>query len=116
MIYLSVAKNDLNTTFELVNRGRPFFKAHALLIHGLDKALCGMHESLIIETINTNKVLNFRQSLTNEKKVIKSLTTFHMFHPFQDSSMWWLRLTSREQLICHQSAQSTRSKIGGELT
>ena len=39
-----------------------------------------------------------------------------LFHPSQDSSVWWLGLTSREQLICHQSAQSTRSKIGGGLT
>ena len=49
-----------------------------------------MHKSLIIETyviqsivfkkesfINAKKVLNFKQSLTNEKKVIKSLRPFH---------------------------------------
>ena len=29
--------------------------------------------------INAKKVLNFIQSLTNEKKVIKSLTAFHRF-------------------------------------
>ena len=49
-----------------------------------------MRENLVIETlyevsivfrkegfINEKKVLNFIQSLTNEKKVIKSLTAFH---------------------------------------
>ena len=49
-----------------------------------------MHKSLVIETlydvsiafrkesfINARKVLNFIQSLKNEKKVIKSLMTFH---------------------------------------
>ena len=63
---------------------------HALLNDGLDKALCRMCKSLIIETlyevsivfrkesfINAKKVLNFIKSLTNEKEVIKSLTTFH---------------------------------------
>ena len=51
-----------------------------------------MCKSLMIETlyevsivfrkesfINTKKVLNFIQSLANEKKVIKSLTAFHRF-------------------------------------
>ena len=50
-----------------------------------------MHKSLIIETsykvsivfrkeifINAKKVLNFIQSLTNERKVIKSLTASHI--------------------------------------
>ena len=54
-----------------------------------------MCESLIIETvcevsivfrkesfINAKKVLNFIQSLTNEKKVIKSLTAFHKFRAY----------------------------------
>ena len=58
-----------------------------LLIDGPDKVLCGMHKSLIIETlyevssvfrkesfINAKKVLNFIQSLINERKVIKFLT------------------------------------------
>ena len=70
-----------------------FFKTHALLIDGLDKVLCGMRKSLIIESyevslvlrkesfINAKKVLNFIQSLTNEKKVIKSLTAFHTLRP-----------------------------------
>ena len=53
-----------------------------LLIDGLDKALCGMCKSLIIEAlyevsivfrkesfINAKKVLYFIQRLTNEKKV-----------------------------------------------
>ena len=53
-----------------------------------------MHKSLVIETyviqsivfkkesfINAKKVLNFIQSLTNEKKVIKSLTAFHTLRP-----------------------------------
>ena len=84
MICLSIVKNVLNTTFELVNRGGPFLKTHALLIDGLDKVLCGMRKSLITETcyevsivfrkesyINAKKVLSFIQSLTNEKKVIK---------------------------------------------
>ena len=71
-----------------------FFKTHALLIDGLDKALCGMCKSLIIETLyevsivfrkesfmNAKKILNFIQSLTNEKKVIKALTVFHTTPP-----------------------------------
>ena len=38
--------------------------------------------------INAKKVLNFIQSLTNEKKGIKSLTAFHMK---QASTLrWWL--------------------------
>ena len=58
-------------------------KTNALSINGLDKVLCRMRKSLIIETlyevslvfrkesfINAKKVLNFIQSLTNEKKVI----------------------------------------------
>ena len=62
MIYLSIVKNVLNTTFELE---------------------CGMRKSLITETcyevsivfrkesyIHAKKVLNFIQSLTNEKTVI----------------------------------------------
>ena len=53
-----------------------------------------MRKSLIIETLyevsivfrkgsfkNTKKVLNFIQSLTNEKKVIKPLTAFHTLSP-----------------------------------
>ena len=53
-----------------------------------------MSEGLVIETlyevsivfrkesfINAKKVLNFIQSLTNEKKVIKSLTAFHTLRP-----------------------------------
>ena len=53
-----------------------------------------MRKSLIIETlyevslvirkesfINANKVLNFIQSLTNEKKVIKHQTAFHTLSP-----------------------------------
>lgn len=84
MICLSVAKNALNTAFELV------FKMHTLLSNGLDKVLCRMRKSLIFATlnevniifgkesfINTKKVLNFIQSLTTEKKIIKSLTAFH---------------------------------------
>ena len=60
-----------------------------LLNDGLDKVLCGMRKSHIIETsceviivfrkesfINSKKVINFIQILTNEKKVIKSLTAF----------------------------------------
>ena len=59
------------------------FKTHAFLNGGLDKVLCRMRKSLIIETlyevsivfrkesfINAKKVLNLIQSLTNEKKVI----------------------------------------------
>ena len=34
--------------------------------------------------INVKKVLNFIQSLINEKKVIKSLTTFHTISRFGD--------------------------------
>ena len=62
MIYLSIVKNVLNTTFELE---------------------CGMRKSLITETcyevsivfrkesyIHAKKVLNSIQSLTNEKTVI----------------------------------------------
>ena len=50
-----------------------------------------MRKGLIIETlcevsivfrkesfVNAKKVLNFKQSLTNKKKVIKSLTAFHI--------------------------------------
>ena len=66
---------------------------HALLFDGLDKVLCGMRIKVlfIIETlyevsivfekesfINAKKLLNFIQSLTNEKKGMKSLTAFRM--------------------------------------
>ena len=68
-----------------------FQDAYALN-NGLDKVLRGMRKSLIIEKlyevsivfrkenfINAKKVLNFIRSLTNEKKVIKSLTAFHRY-------------------------------------
>ena len=67
------------------------FKDTYALNNGLDKVLCGMRKSLIIETlyevsivfrkesfINAKKSLNFIQSLTNEKKGMKSLTAFRM--------------------------------------
>ena len=60
-----------------------------------------MRKSLIIETlyevsivfrkesfINAKKVLNFIQSLTNEKKVIKFLAPFHRIHTYiQNTSL-----------------------------
>ena len=33
--------------------------------------------------MNAKKVLNFRQRLINEKKLIKSLTAFHKFYLFK---------------------------------
>ena len=52
---------------------------HALLNDDLDKVLCRMRRSLMHEKesfMHVKKVLNFIQSLTNEKKVIKSLMAF----------------------------------------
>ena len=67
---------------------------HGLLNDGLDKVLCRMRGSLLFATlnevsiifekesfINVKKVLYLIQSLTNEKKVIKSLTAFQICIP-----------------------------------
>ena len=67
---------------------------NAFLNDGVDKVLCRMAGSIIFAKlyevsiifekesfINTKKVLNFIQSLTNKIKVIKSLTAFHIAWP-----------------------------------
>ena len=67
-VTLHVAKHVLNTTFELVNGGRPFatwYKEN--IIFGKESFT------------NAKKVLNFILNLKNEKKVVKSLSTFQTY-------------------------------------
>ena len=78
MICLSVVKNVVNTTFELVNRGRPFLKTHALLIDGLDKVLCGMRKSLITETCYEVSIVFRKESYINAKKVLNFIQVLQM--------------------------------------
>ena len=78
MICLSVVKNVLNTTFELVNRGRPFLKTHALFIDGLDKVLCGMRKSLKIETCYEVSIVFRKESYINAKKVLNFIQVLQM--------------------------------------
>ena len=89
MICLSVAKNVLNTTFGLVNRGRPYSRRMRFLNDGLDKVLCRMRKSLINETLYEVSIVFQKRTFCKgkknikrksyEKKVIKSLTVFHNY-------------------------------------
>ena len=76
MICFSVAKNVLNTTFELVNQGR--LKDYAFLIDGLDKVLCRMHKSLIIETLYKVSIVFRKESFRNAKKVLNFIQVLQM--------------------------------------
>ena len=71
-----MAKNVLNTTFGLVNRGRPFFKTHALLNDGQDKVLCTMRESFIFATLNEVSIIFEKESFMNAKKVLNFDTKY----------------------------------------
>ena len=68
-----------------------------------------MSEGLVIETlyevsivfrkesfINAKKVLNFIQSLTNEKKVIKSLTALHSMSFAEEVESYFFKFYSEE--------------------
>ena len=92
MICLSVTKNVLNTTFELVNWGRPFLRhisfkqwsRQSLTWNAQKSYNWDIIWSIVFRKesfINAKKVLNFIQSLTNEKKVINPLTAFHILSP-----------------------------------
>ena len=70
MICLSVAKNVLNTTFELVNRGRPYSRRMRFLNDGLDKVLCRMRKSLINETLYEVSIVFRKERFVNAKKIL----------------------------------------------
>ena len=93
MICLNVAKNVLNTTFELVNWGRPFLRHMRFKQWSRQSVTWNAQKSYnwaIIRSkycfrkesfISAKKVLNFIQTLANEKKVINPLTAFHTLSP-----------------------------------
>ena len=84
---------------------------------------CGMRKSLIIEAlyevsivfrkesiINAKKVLNFIQSLTNEKKVIKSLTAFHTLESFWAlKNFWVLKVPFIKENVEHSQAERLKT-------
>ena len=51
---------------------------HALLIDRLDKVLCGMRKSLIIETLYEVSIVFAKESFINAKKVLNYIQVLQM--------------------------------------